>query len=98
MNLKYIFLPKPNLGESTAMKRVGLVCYWLGTAWLVPFFFFVVISVFEITTSTGTSVFKITTPTSTFEVTAPDEKSIRQALQETQGDITPEMAQDGFLI
>ncbi len=38
MNPKYIFLPKPDTGESTAMKRVGLVCYWLGAAWLVSFF------------------------------------------------------------
>ncbi len=39
MNPKYIFLPKPDTGESTAMKRVGLVCYWIGIVWLLPFLY-----------------------------------------------------------
>ena len=71
MNLKYIFLPKPDAGESTAMKRVGLVCYWLGAVWFVSFFF-VFVYIVAIETPVLMSGILDNKQMSTYLITSPD--------------------------
>lgn len=44
MKLKYIFIPKINSGESTALKRMGIVFYWIGNFWCAALFFTLIVT------------------------------------------------------